>query len=339
MPRITIKDIAKDLNISTSTVSRGLAGDKCISDETKRRIAESAKRLGYQRNSIAATLRSGRTNTIGIIVNEMNTPLSGQLVAGVQDFLKEKGIGVLIANSNNDPAMELANLKMFLNRLVDGLIVMLCDKSTNISEFQQALNQGTPVVFCDSLADSHSDSDHVISNHLNKAFFLVDHLIHSGRKRVVHLKGRSILPKYEMLLHAYRDALRKYNMKYDPELVLETEITGQGGRDAIDLLLDRNVNFDTVFACHDYVAVGAMNRLRERGIKVPDQVAVAGYSGSELSTMVYPQLTTVETPMSAMGHEAARIILNKLRNPDTKPQTVVIDGRILLRNSSHDILP
>lgn len=340
MRRITIKDLARDLELSVSTVSRGLSGDPSISQATRRRIIDAAERLGYHRNVLAARLRSGRSNTVGVLVNEMNTPMAGQLVSGIHEVLDKQGIGVMIANSDNDTSRELRHLRMFANAMVDGIIVMLCDNSCNFAELQRLIAAGIPVVFCDYTNDGRSHSakmnvSTVTGNHYKKAFFLVDHLLRSGRRRVVHMKGRSVLPKYEMLHAAYKEALQKYDVAYEAGLVVDTDITLGAGRAAVDELLARGEKFDTIFACHDAVAIGAMNRLRELGKRVPEDVAVAGYSGSELSMMSYPPLTTVEMPMREMGIQAAEMISGHIQNPSLPPSTVVVDGKIHLRPSSH----
>ncbi|MCM1290895.1 MAG: LacI family transcriptional regulator [Prevotella sp.] len=334
MRRITIKDLAKDLSLSLSTVSRGLAGDKSISESTRNRISEAATRLGYRRNLHAAHLRSGRSGLIGVIVNELNSTAAANLIVGIHDALDNSNTNIIIASSDNDPARELSNLHMFANSMVDGLIVLLCDNSTNLPDFQKVISDGLPTVFCDYETDRNDSAATVTSNHHTKAFFLTEHLVKSGHRRIVHITANSILPKYPIILDAYRQALEKYDIPYDNNLVIKADINFEGGKKAVDSLLDRNIQFDAIFASHDSIAIGAMSRLREHGINIPERVAMAGYSGSDFAMVTYPPLTTVEMPFKEMGKEAAGMLLNIFENPCEKPSQVIVNGNLLIRESS-----
>lgn len=335
MKRVTIKDIANSLCISVSTVSRALANDKNIRLETREKIFEEADRMGYRRNHFAACLRSGLTNTIGVITHEMLTPYTAGVLKGIQNVTQQQNINVIIYNSENNSSQEKANILALDHSLADGIIISLCDNSENLDLISRLQNKGVPVVFFAN-TPSHFDATMVVENAYDKAFYLTDHLICSGRRRIVHLAGPKGILSHDDALRGYRDALVKFNIPVDDQLIIPTDIKPEAGARAIDKLLENNVDFDAVFACNDLPAIGAMNRLREVGKDIPADVSVAGFSGSPLSTMVYPQLTTVEAPLEEVGMKAASLLLHKIEHPEDRNEKITVDTRIRLRASTHD---
>lgn len=334
MKRVTIKDIAEHLCISISTVSRALANDMHIRKETRERIFQMAKEMGYQRNPLAACLRSGRTNCIGVVVNEMITSYASQVLQGIQSVMHLNGITTLVSNSDNDPAQERRNLQILENSLVDGIIIAHCLDSSNNDEFLRLQQKGIPMVFIDH-APSGIDTVCVGVNSYDKTFFLVDHLVHSGKRKIVHLHGPSQIDDFNDMHKAYREVLAKHRIPYDPTLVMETQISLENGRRIAGRLLEDGVDFDAVFACHDLLAIGVMNRLHDAGLRIPEDVAIAGFSGSHVSKLVYPSLTTVEPRLHDMGETAAALLLEKISHPSIESKKVVVDAEIMLRGSTH----
>ena len=278
MKHVTIKDIARSLCISVSTVSRALTDDKNIRKETREMVVEEAKRLGYKRNPVAMNLKMGRTNTIGVIVPEMHTPYASQVINGIQEVLYKKNQKVMIAESDEKPERELENLKMMEQ-------------------------------------------------------FMVEHLIRLGRKRIVYLQGPDdIYNAYQRGL-GYREAMEKFHL-FDPSLIEKTGMTFKDGADAIDRLICNKVEFDAVFAFTDTLAIGAQNRLRALGKRVPEEIFVAGFSGTELSTIVSPQITTMEPPLEEMGRKAAELVMEKINNPEMEDRQVVLKTTMQCREST-----
>lgn len=334
MKRVTIKDIASHLCISVSTVSRALADDRNIRKETRELIFRTAKELGYQRNPLAASLRSGRTNTVGVLVNEMVSPFASQVIQGIQNIMHFNGISILICNSDNDPDQERRNIQIMENSLVDGIIVSLCHTGQNIDELKRLQGRGVPMVFFDH-SPAGMTAPKVVANNYDKAFYLTDNLILSGRRHIVHIKGPEVMADLADIHNAYRDCLCKHRIPYDRDLVIEASASPDEGRRVAEHLLDSGISFDAVFACHDLIAIGVMNRLHDAGLRIPEDVAVAGFSGSQLSKLVYPPLTTVEPPLCEMGEEAARLLLEQIRHPGAESRNVTVDAKIKLRKSSH----
>lgn len=333
MKHITIKDIAQHLSISVSTVSRALADDKNIRRETKEKVLEAAKQLGYKPNPVATNLKYGHTNTVGVIVPEMVTPFASRVINGIQEVLYANGIKVIIAESGEDPEKEKENLQLMERFMVDGIIISLCSYKRNREEYLRLQRAEMPMVFYDRIPHGLDVPQVTVDDYL-KSFFLVEGLIRSGRKRIIHLQGPDDVYNAIERARGYRDALAKFHIPFDAEGMVKAGLTFEDGKRAADKLLEQGTAFDALFAFTDTLAIGAMNRLRERGKKIPEEVAVASFSGTELSTIVYPQLTTVEPPLFQMGRTAAELILEKIKNPSTPNRSVVLDAEIRMRAST-----
>lgn len=333
MKHITIKDIAQHLSLSVSTVSRALVDDKNIRRETKEKVLETARKLGYKPNPVATNLKYGRTNTVGVIVPEMVTPFASQVINGIQSTLYAKGLKVMIAESGEDPKQERENLLMMERFMVDGIIVCLCSYKENQEEYLRLQQAEMPMVFYDRIPHGLEVSQVLVDDYM-KAFFLMEHLIRSGRKRIVHLQGPDDVYNSVERARGYKDALAKFNIPFEQELLVKTGMGFKDGELAADRLMERGTAFDAVFAFTDTLAIGAMNRLRELGKKIPEEVAIASFSGTVLSTIVYPQLTTVEPPLLEMGKKAAELILEKIKEPQSPNRSVVLDAEIQLRAST-----
>lgn len=335
MKHVTIKDIARHLSISVSTVSRALVDDKNIRRETKEKVLEAAKALGYKPNPVATNLKYGHTNTVGVIIPEGVTPFASQVINGIQSVLYAKGIKVIIAESGEDPDKERENLQLMERFMVDGILIDLCSYKKNKDEYLRLQQAEMPMVFYDRIPHG-LDVSQVIVDDYTKAFFLVERLIRSGYKRIAHIQGPDDVYNSTERFRGYKDALSKFNVEFEGDLVVKTGMTFEDGAKAADIFLSKNIAFDALFAFTDTLAIGAMNRLRDSGKKIPEEVAIASFSGTELSTIVYPQLTTVEQPLFQMGKEAARLILEKIKEPSSPCRSVVLDAEIRMRASTEN---
>ena len=333
MKRVTIKDIASHLCLSVSTVSRALADDKNIRKETKEKIFAAARELGYARNVIAANLRTGRSHTVGVLVDQMVSPYAARIIKGINRVMREHGIYVVTCDADNDPSIERDYLNMVKSSFFDGLIVAHCNNADNSGLFKELNDKGLPMVFLRSSLDG-LDALVVCVNSYDKGFFLVDHLVCSGRRRIVNVKGPSLSGEVRDLDKAYVDVMNKFGIPVIAELQLSAGVDMLSGREVADRLIDSGVDFDAVFAINEIVAIGVMNRLMERGVKVPDDVSVAAFTGSMLSEMVYPSMTSVEAPLEEMGRRAAELLVDMINHPGVRHSGIIIDARIRIRQSS-----
>lgn len=336
MKHITIKDIARHLSLSVSTVSRALVNDKNIRRETKEKVLEAAKALGYKPNPVATNLKYGHTNTVGVIVPEMVTPFASQVINGIQSILYANGLKVIIAESHEDPQKEKENLQMMERFMVDGIIICLCSYKENKDEYLRLQQAEMPMVFYDRIPHGLDVSQVIVDDYM-KTFFLVEHLIRSGHKRIIHLQGPDDVYNSIERARGYKDALAKFHIPLEADMLIKTGLTFDDGAKAANLLVEKNIPFDAIFAFTDTLAIGAMNRLRELNRKIPEEIAIASFSGTVLSTIVYPQLTTVEPPLQEMGKTAAELILEKIKNPASPNRSIVLDAEIQIRASSERV--
>lgn len=334
MKRITIKDIARHMNLSVSTVSRALADDKNIRKETRLRIFEVAESLGYRRNPLAVSLRTGRSGTIGIIAREMVTPCASALLEGIYPVMHKNGINVIMANSDNDHDRELGNLQMLEDSMVDGIIVDACGCDSNINCFRRLHKKGVPMVFVFH-APRGIDADVVLTDDYEKVGELVTELIRRGYRRIINIKGtpRSL---YNVDIHrAFSDAHIAAGIPCRSAMTIEADPDFDAGRRVVDAIIDSEMEFDAIFAYNELVGIGVLHRLRERDIDVPGKVAVAAFGGTSLSTFVFPTLTALERPLYEVGRIAAELLLERIRGDRRLEDYAVhtVSSEIKLRSS------
>ena len=277
-------------------------------------------------------LKMGRTNTIGVIVPEMHTPYAATVINGIQEVLYKQNQKVMIAESDENADRELENLKMMEQFMVDGLIVSQCSYRKNIEAYRKIAEEGMAIVFFDRIPHGLDVPQVLVDDNVD-SYFMVEHLIRLGRKRIAYLQGPDdVYNSYERG-EGYREAMEKFGL-YDPQLIVQTGMTYQDGAEAIDRLCRANIDFDAVFAFTDTLAIGAQNRLRALGKRVPDDIVVAGFSGTELSTIVSPQITTMEPPLEEMGRKAAELVMEKINHPEVGNKKVVLKTTMKCREST-----
>ncbi|WP_431608695.1 LacI family DNA-binding transcriptional regulator [Chryseobacterium sp. 'Rf worker isolate 10'] len=334
MRRITIKDLSKFLSLSTSTISRALLHDKNVNEETRKRVLDAAEKLGYKPNLTALNLQSGQSRTIGFVVPEMITPFSSSVLKGIQNILYPLGYRIIITQSDEDPLIERKNLQLLEEFNVDAIIINLCHETHNNEVYQNIMDKGTPLIFFDRIPHKSLDVSKVIIDDAIKASLMVEYLIKTGRKRIVHIMGPSTIRNAVERVNGYKRILMKYNI-FDENLIIQTDgMTFEHGKKAVKQLLNKDIEFDSIFAFSDTLAMGAMNFLLEQKVRIPDEVAIASFSGTELSTMVYPQLTSVQQPLEKMGEEAAKLALEKIKNSSAPSQSILMDAELVYRAST-----
>ncbi|WP_415328132.1 LacI family DNA-binding transcriptional regulator [Chryseobacterium sp. MMS23-Vi53] len=334
MKRVTIKDLSKFLSLSTSTISRALINDKNINAETKQKVLDAAKKLGYKPNPTALNLKYGQTKNIGFVVPEMITPFSSKVLQGIQNILYPLGYRVIIMQSDENPLIERKNLEHLEEFNVDGIIINLCHETYNEDVYRNIIDKNIPLVFFDRIPAKSLDVSKVIVDDHIKASLVVEHLIKTGRKKIAHIMGPSTIRNVIERANGYKRIVEKYSV-FNLDLIVQTEgMMFDDGKNAIKKLLDKKVDFDSIFAFSDTLAIGAMNFLLDQGFKIPQDVSIASFSGTELSTIVHPQLTSVEQPLVKIGEKAAELILEKIKDISIPNQTIVMETELVYRAST-----
>lgn len=331
---VTIKDIAHELGLSKSTVSRALSGDaQNVKPETMRLICDTAERLGYHRNELAVNLRKQSSRNIGIIIPEIVTSFYMNFISHAQKFLHARGYQVLIAASNENADTEAANVALMEQCMVDGMIVSVCDSERNRQVYHRAIERGMPVVFFDRTMDL-DDASQVRLDDFTMSLFMVEKLIRSGRKHIVHIPGPTRIRNGYERWRGYREALAKFHLPDDPNLVLPPALSAEEGNSVMSEFLKKGIPFDAVFGFTETALLGAKSALQRQNMRIPDDVSLCCVSGTTLCTLVHPTITAVEQPVEQMALEACRLLLEHMANPAKVPEDVVVRGEIVERESS-----
>lgn len=331
---VTIYDVAEALNISPSTVSRGLKDHPHIHKDTKKKIREVAKEMGYQQNKFASSLRKRRTETIGVVVPKLNSYFMATVIAGVEKITNKHGYGLIISQSQESAKHEISCVSTLFDSRVDGMLISLAYDTKNLDHFNKLLNKDIPIVFFDRVADCEGCMSVIIDNY-KAGYEVTSHLIEQGCKRIIHLGGNLLRNVYSERFRGYKQALHDNGIEFNQKLVFIGDLTGQSGRDIIKKVFKMNLQPDGIFAANDTSAVASMVEMQEAGIKIPDDIAVAGFNNEPISQVIRPNLTTVDYPAREIGEIAATALIGKLSNSQSiNYSTIVLKHSLIIRQSS-----
>jgi LacI family transcriptional regulator len=334
--RISLHTIAEQLGLSTSTVSRALADHAGISEATKVRVRQLAEELHYLPNHLAASLRKGRSNTLGVIVPHINGYFFPAVMNGIEKVASQAGFNVMMCQSNEDVRRERQNIATLLAAQVEGIILSLSATThQQVGHFEQVQQQGTPLVFFDRMPEL-PNSTAVVLDDFKGAYQAVTHLIEQGCTRIAHLAGPQHLNTSRNRLLGYQEALRAHGLPLLDELVYALPSSKlEDGRAGMEQLLTLPTPPDGVFAAYAFSAAGALEVLHAKGLRVPQDVALACFSNEPFTTMTQPSLTAVDQRAEQMGETAVRLLLQLLkRGPGYTPPHIVLKPELLIRDSS-----
>lgn len=333
---ITIYDIAKHLNISATTVSRGLKDHPAINKNTRKKIFEAARHLGYRSNTFASSLRSKKTYTIGVIVPRLNSYFMSSVLAGMEDAASRENYNLIISQSLENSAKEIANAHTMFNKRVDGLLASLAYDTENIDHFHPFFKKGIPVVFFDRIYP-HADSTSIVIDNYRAAYDLTKHLIDQGCRRIMHLGGNMLRNVYADRLKGYKQALKDHSIPFDEKKwLLISKLSEEAGTKAAEYILKMTVKPDGVFSANDTAAVYCMIRLKEAGIRIPQDIAFAGFNNDPISKIIEPNLTTVNYSGYDVGEAAVTSLVNHLNGISSikTTNTIILRSDLIIRGSS-----
>ena len=335
MNNTTISDIAKKLRISASTVSRALNNHPDIKPETKEQVKKLAKRLNYSPNPIARSLKTKRTNVIGVIVPEIKHDFFASAISGIEEVAYHSGYIILVCQSNESYEREIINTNALMHQRVAGLLVSISQNTKNGNHFKEPISLGIPLVFFDRACNDIS-TNKVIIDDAQSAFLAVTHLIERGNKKIAHFSGPKTLEICKQRLKGYKDALKKANLPISNELIRYGDLHEDNGYESMDNMLKENIIPDAIFAVNDPVAIGAFQRIKEAGLKIPGDIAIVGFSNNKITSLVDPPLTTVNQPSFEMGKKATEILIEMIeKEGNSNPKkTVVLDAELIVRGST-----
>jgi LacI family transcriptional regulator len=329
---VTIKDIAKQLNISFSTVSRALRGHPDVNTETKKKILELAGKLNYEKNPLALSLRKQKTHTIGVIIPEIANTFFSSIISGIQHVAYEAGYNVMICLSDENFEREVSNVQHLVRYRTEGLLVSISTETADFQHFELAKRK-LPMVFFDRTWENGGVSQVVVDDY-EGAFTMTEHLVEMGYKRIAHLAGPKNVQVTKNRLQGYLDALKKNNHAIDENLIVFGGFSQEFGSEAIKKLVDLAEKPDAVFCVNDRTALGVMLVLKEKHIAIPEEMAVAGFTNAPFSTIIEPNLTTMAQPAFEIGQISTEIMLRHLQEEVYQPEIRTLKTQLLIRDST-----
>ncbi len=337
--QVTIKDIARELGISPSTVSRALKDHPDISPSTKKSVNELAEKLNYTPNIVALSLRQSKTNTIGVVIPEIVHFFFSTVISGIEDVANSAGYNVILTQSNESFAREAVNIKTLFNSRVDGMLISLSRETTTFDHIESMLVKGVPMVFFDRVYDN-GNSSMVVVDDLSGAREATRHLLEQGCKRIAHLEGPPNLNISKQRLEGFMEAMSEANLAVEKDLIIPCALgTIEEGRIATEKLLKIANPPDAIFASSDPAAMGAMQAIKEKGLKIPQDIAVVGFSNWIFNSMMEPPLSSVDQPGYEMGQEAAKLLIRHIEvrsksEVEAPAETKLLKTRMIIRESS-----
>jgi LacI family transcriptional regulator len=330
---VTIKEIAQQLGIGISTVSRALHDAYDVSPETRKKVMALAEELDYRPNPYAVSLVKQRTNIIGVLLPEIATHYFSTVVKGIQDVAYSVGYNVMFFISNESLERERIILKSLNINTLDGLLVSVSSETTTSEHFRKLIDKGLPVVFFDRVLSDVTTSK-VIQDDYQGAFNATSHLIQQGFRKIAHLAGPKALEIAQLRMQGYLDALTQNDIPIRKNYIIHSNMTQEDGVQDISKLLAVKPLPDAIFAANDRKAIGAMLALKRYGYKIPQHIAVAGFMNAPISEVVTPSLTTVEQAAYEIGAKSCQLLIQHIKTPDTEPQTVMMPSKLIIRESS-----
>ncbi len=335
---ITIKDIGKALGISTSTVSRALRGSYEISSDTKKQVLEYAEKMNYRPNPIALSLKERKSSSIGVVVCEIANNFFSQAINGIESIAYNKGYHVIISQSHESYDREVVNVQHLASRSVDGLLVSLSSETKDVSHFTNLYEKGLPIVFFDRISNeilTHT----VIADNYKAAYDATVHLIKNGYSKIAHITSAPFLSITKERLDGYKAALLENGLPFNEQYVkycsyggmIVEEIEG-----ALNNLLKIKQKPDAFITAGDRITTGSLSAIKNLGLSVPDDIAVVGFTNSNIPELINPTLTTIRLPAFAMGRTAIELLIQMIesKRPVTEFQNKVLQTEFTIRESS-----
>jgi LacI family transcriptional regulator len=306
--RITIKHIAEELNLTPATVSRALNNNARISGKTKALVNSTADRLNYHHNKIASSLRTGKTHTIGVIIPSAGINFFGSVVHGIETLANEHGYHTLIYQSEESAQLEIKAIKAFMSARVDGILASLAKGASDFSHYTQLKKRNIPLVLFDRSNDSlHIPS--VVIDDFKGAYLATTHLIEQGYKRIAHLAGPQQFQTFQNRWKGYMAALADHGMAQDEPLICIGDISIEAGKKAADYFLQLPVPPDSIFSVEDFSALGLIKRLKERNVRIPEEMGIIGFANEDFDEHITPTLSSIDQQTVNMGRETFKLLL------------------------------
>ena len=332
MKQITIKDIARELGISVSTVSRALKDNPEISKATKEMVRESARRLNYKPNLMASNLRTNKNTTLGVIIPEVNHHFFASVLDGIEQAANEAGYSILICQSHENMEKEIQNVQTLLHSRVAGMLVGVSKETMHLHHLQEVLNSNTPLVLFDRPCPS-LQCDQVVSDDYAGAYSAVEHLIQTGCKRILYFSSSMNLEVAHRRYQGWRNALQKHGLWHSTDDIIIAD-TRELAIEELPKQMNADQRPDAIFCVNDHCASGVLYAAQKLGLRVPEDLSICGFSDAPLARITTPMLTTVEQHGTEIGTHAMQALLRKLNGDTHTPHTEIVRTNLVVRGTT-----
>ncbi|ACS78410.1 LacI family DNA-binding transcriptional regulator [Maridesulfovibrio salexigens] len=327
----TIRDVARLAQVSTATVSRVINSPDSVREKTREKVLRAMKMCNYKYNALARGFATKKSNTIGLIIPNINNPVFAESTLGVQEYAEEKQIKVILGNTSYKISQEESLIKALRESQVDGLIITTTNPKGEI--IKSLTDEGIPFVLLFSTVKNGPVSAVGVDNYRG-GYVATEHLISLGHRRIGMIAGSfTVTDRSYHRWHGYRQCLKDHGLPYDKDLLVQTEYSLSGGRDSIKQLLKHGSPPSAVFCSNDYIALGAIKGAREAGLSLPEDLSIVGFDDMPTASYMVPALTTIRQPAYEMGRRACELLLQKMENPE-KPEQHMMETKLIVREST-----
>jgi LacI family transcriptional regulator len=332
--KTTIHDIARVLNLTASTVSRALNDHPKISSSTKALVKKTAEEMGYKPNPVAATLRTGKGKTIGMIVPRINRDFVSNVIAGAENICRQGGYSLIICQSEENLIREKEAIATLLNSRVSGILISISAQTNTSDHLSSIIKEGIPIVQFDRIRTDISTNS-VVNDNYAAAYEATLHLINQECKNIYFFSGQRYINIYKERCEGFIDAMKNLNKAVD-EMIIEPVITQEKGYEITSQLLLSDTPPDAILAASDYSALGALLAAKDLSVNIPAKLAIIGFSNEPFTALITPSLTSIDQKAKEMGENAAKLLLEAVNHPHLQlpPQQIILKTELCIRQSS-----
>ena len=329
---VRLKDIAEKLNISVSTVSRVVNNKNYVKPETREMVLKAINELNYTPNQIARSLKKKSTNTIGIVVPDISEDFFAYVIKGMDNVFSSNGYTIILCDTGENPQKEELYLNLLIEKQIDGVILATVNK--NSEGFDCLFNNKIPVIFIDNLPNIKRNYDSVIIDNSKASYIAIEHLFKLGHRKIGIITGKlHETTGYERLV-GYRRAYMDHNIEFDEELIRTGDYKEKSGYENMKSLLESGKQITAVYVVSSKMTYGAIKAIKDKGLRIPEDIAVVGFDVHDISGLISPGITTILQPEESIGRVAAELMMKRLQNKeDTLSQKIVLEPRLEIRGS------
>lgn len=330
MKYITLKMVAERAGVSVNTASRAINNKLDINEETKKRVLKVAQELGYVRNATAVALRTKKTGTIGVVIADNRNPFYAEVLNGIEEAAREKNYHIILVNTQRDYQKEEEAINLLLAKRVDGLLIApVQDRDDDIRKLIMA-NFPFVIVGRDF---ENIEMDAVYNDEIKGGFLVTEYLFTKGHKRIAFINGFLHKSPAQGRLEGYKKALKKYGIPLDDALVSVGDIDVENGYERTKQMMKENLDFTAIFAYNDMMAFGAMQAIKEKGLRIPEDIGLVGYDDISFSSLMNPSLTTIRLKKQDLGIESVELLLSRINGSRKKMKKIMLNVELIVRGT------